>query len=243
MNHTPLRRPDPPGKESGETVAGEDGLVAVHDCWNRIGVEGNATCRELVRYIHCRNCPVYSAAALQLLDQPIPPDYRRERAEHYGQQKRITRPARLSVVLFRLAREWFALPTAAFQEVAEHRAMHSLPHRRRGLALGLVNVRGELLVCASAGRLLGLALDSLPEGQPKSFHRLLVAVWDGQRVVFPVDEVHGVERFHVEEMQESPATVAMSALTYTMGMFAWRDRTVGLLDPESFFSALNRDLA
>src|SRR5688572_24784638 len=126
----------------------DDFFAPVHDCWNRIGVEGNATCRELAKYIHCRNCPVYSAAGLQLLDRPLPADYRRERAEHYAQRKTISRPARLSVVVFRIAGEWFALPTTAFQEVVEHRAMHTLPHRRRGLALGLVNVRGELLVCA-----------------------------------------------------------------------------------------------
>src|SRR2546422_702365 len=112
----------------------------IYDCWNTIGVEGNGTCRELVKFIHCRNCPVYSAAGTQLLDRPMPADYRREQAEHYAQPKKFSQPARLSLVLFRLASEWLALPTSAFQEVAERRALHSLPHRRRGLALGLVNV-------------------------------------------------------------------------------------------------------
>lgn len=227
----------------------------IHDCWNRIGVEGNGTCRELAKYIHCRNCPVYSAAGLLLLDRPLPADYRRERAEHYAQQKTITRPARLSVVIFRLAGEWLALPTAAFQEVAENRAMHTLPHRRRGLALGLVNVRGELLVCASAARLLGLDTAVGSRGgeirtvagdlrfPASGFHRLLVVSWDGQRVVFPVDEVQGIQRFHKDELQEAPATIAKSSLTYTDGVFVWRDRTVGLLNAEAFFSALNRSLA
>src|SRR5262245_55358447 len=125
----------------------------IHDCWNSIGVEGNGTCRELVKFIHCRNCPVYSAAGRQLLDRPLPVEYQHEQAEHYAQQKKFFQPARLSVVLFRIAGEWLALPTQAFQEVAERRAMHTLPHRRRGLALGLVNIRGELLICASLARL------------------------------------------------------------------------------------------
>ena len=103
----------------------------IHDCWNLIGVGGNGTCRELARYIHCRNCPVYSAAGVQLLDRALPADYRRERAEHYAQSKKITKPARLSVVIFRLGLEWLALPTGAFAEVAERRALHTLPHRRR----------------------------------------------------------------------------------------------------------------
>src|SRR5882672_9962274 len=55
----------------------------IHDCWNLIGVEGNRTCRELLKFTHCRNCPVYSAAANQLLDRPLPADYRHESAKHY----------------------------------------------------------------------------------------------------------------------------------------------------------------
>src|SRR5258707_976653 len=150
-------------------------IAAIHDCWNLIGVEGNRTCRELLKFTHCRNCPVYSAAGMQLLDRPISAGYRREHAEHYAQQKRITQATRLSVVIFRLANEWLALPTTVVQEVSppckipqtdsrttdgisksERRPMHSLPHRRGGVAPGLVNVRGELLVCVSAARLLGV---------------------------------------------------------------------------------------
>lgn len=227
-------------------------------------MEGNGTCRELVKYIHCRNCPVYSAAGLQLLNRPLPPEYRRERAAHYAQTKETSQRTRLSVVLFRLAAEWLALPTLAFQEVAERRALHSLPHRRRSLALGLVNVRGELLICASAARLLGLEdqenLKSKNQHprfgnarEPVGFGpetldlrlagRLLVTIWQGQRLAFPVDEVHGIQRIPQDELREPPATLARSAHTYTRGVFAWRERTVGLLDADTFFTALNRSLA
>jgi chemotaxis-related protein WspD len=229
--------------EQATTLTVGDSLAPVYDCWNTIGVEGNATCRELVKYIHCRNCPVYSAAGLQLLDRPLPADYRSERAAHYAQQKRITQPARLSVVIFRLAHEWLALPTTVFVEVAERRAMHSLPHRRRGLAMGLVNVRGELLICASLARLLGM---EQAVGTAKSlthFERVLVANWDGQRIAFPVNEVQGIQRFHKEELADPPATVAKSTLTYTRGVFAWKERTVGLLDADALFGALNRSLS
>lgn len=227
----------------------------IHDCWSLIGVEGNGTCRELVKFIHCRNCPVYSAAGIQLLDRPLPPDYRRERAEHYAQVKKIAQPARFSVVIFRLASEWLALPTTAFQEVAERRAMHTLPHRRRGLALGLVNVRGELLVCASVARLLGLEQPAARDhtvaraARPVVFDRLLVTSWNQQRVAFPVDEVHGIQRFQKDELKEAPATIARSAQTYTHGVLNWHggasgtQRTVGLLDAEVFFTTLNRSLS
>ncbi|MST95314.1 MAG: purine-binding chemotaxis protein CheW [Pedosphaera sp.] len=245
-------------REPTTAQAADYGLLTadspIHDCWNIIGVEGNATCRELVKFIHCRNCPVYSAAGLQLLDRPLPADYRRERAAHYAQEKKITQPARLSVVIFRLAHEWLALPTNAFVEVAERRAMHSLPHRRRGLALGLVNVRGELLICASLARLLGMEEKTeTPKAESRnisvlpisafSFSRLLVASWDGQRLALPVDEVHGIQRFQKDELKDPPATVAKSTLTYTRGVFAWRDRTVGFLEADALFAALNRTLS
>jgi len=54
-----------------------------------LGVGGNASCRELLRYVHCRNCPVYSAAAVQLLDRPLSDDHRREWTNHYAQEKKL----------------------------------------------------------------------------------------------------------------------------------------------------------
>jgi chemotaxis-related protein WspD len=234
-----------------------EALAQVYDCWNTIGVAGNGSCQELLRFVHCRNCPVYSAAAIQLLDRPATADYRRECSEHYAGQKQLTTPAKTSVVIFRVISEWLALPTQAFQEVAERRAVHSLPHRRRDLVLGLVNVRGELLVCVSLGRLLGLGRvqgrgpgaepRSLPAAldprSSNSLHRLLVANWDGNRVAFPVEEVHGIHRVHWEQLREAPATITKSLHTYSRGVFAWRDHTVGFLDAEVLFSTLNRSLA
>ena len=248
---------------------------AIHDCWNQIGVMGNGTCRELVKNIHCRNCAVYMAAGLQLLDRALPAEYRRERAVHYAPPKQLSHPARVSAVIFRLGVEWLALPTIVFQEVAERRTLHTLPHRRGGLALGLVNVRGELVICATVARLLGVEenteilktvrpqsgygrddtraerttygsggrnISSLPESGI-SFSRLLVTSWKGQRVAFPVAEVFGIQRFSQAELKAPPATIARSVSTCMQGVFEWRDRTVGLLDAEVFFSTLNRNLA
>ncbi|SDV46390.1 chemotaxis protein CheW [Chitinasiproducens palmae] len=46
---------------------------AVDDCWNRIGVYGDASCERLAEAIHCRNCEVYASAAIRLLDR-VPVD-------------------------------------------------------------------------------------------------------------------------------------------------------------------------
>lgn len=252
-----IRPPSDGEAVNSELVNAEPGTPAtpIHDCWNLIGVEGNGTCRELLKFIHCRNCPVYAAAGIQLLDRPLPAEFRRERAAHYAQAKKVAQPERFSVVIFRLAHEWLALHTTVFQEVAEHRGMHSLPHRRRGVALGLVNVRGELLICASVARLLGLEAEvrgqksevrsqnSDLRSPSSGFPRLLVTNWNGLRLAFPVDEVQGIQRFPKAELKSPPATISKSTLGYTQGVFGWRDRTVGLLDTEPFFTTLNRSLA
>jgi chemotaxis-related protein WspD len=235
---TPLVLSDLPVARTGAAPP-----VAVHDCWNQIGVEGNHTCRELARHIHCHNCPIYSAAAAQFLDRPLTPECRREWTEHYAREKRVATPAKISAVIYRLGAEWLALPTLAFQEIAERRAMHSLPHRRRAIVLGIVNVRGELLICASLGRLLGLEAPGPKKRARAVFDRLLVADWNGQRFAFPVDEVHGVHRFHQDDLREPPATLARADVHCTRAVFPWRGFTVGLLDCDALFATLNRNLS
>src|SRR4051812_23902093 len=135
--------------------------AAINDCWNKIGVRGDSSCAKLKRYGHCRNCPTFASAALTLLDRDLPAGYAAE-WESYVSQKRdsVKRGERQSAILFRLAMEWFALPTNTVDEVGELRGMHSLPHRRGGMLLGLVNVQGEVIVCVSLARMLGLE-DSL----------------------------------------------------------------------------------
>ena len=217
--------------------------VEVFDCWNQIGVSGNQTCPELPRYIHCHNCPVHSAAAVRFLDRPLSAEDRRAWTRYYSPAKKIGAPAKTSALLFRLGAEWLALPTAAFQEIAERRVLHSLPHRRLGIVLGLVNVRGELLICASLTRLLGLEADPPTKRLRAVFDRLLVADWGGQRFAFPVDEVHGVHRFHQADLREPPASVSRCALTCAHGVFPWRNFAVGLLDADAVFAAFNRNLS
>ncbi len=216
--------------------------LEIRACWDDIGVQGDATCPELQQVIHCRNCPIYFKAGVQLLDRPLLPEYRRAWTKHFAQERKLASPARHSALLFRVNSEWLALPTAAFQEVAERRPVHSLPHRQQGIVLGLANVRGELLICISLGHLLGLVRGPLHETPRETYARLLVAQWDGQRFVFPVEEVRGVLRFETPELQEPPAILAKSRLSYTQSILQWQDRLVGLLDADLLFSSLNRRL-
>ena len=213
------------------------------DCWNRIGVSGDSSCGELSKYVHCRNCPVYSAAGTLLLNRELPATYRQDWAEHFSREKSRIIPGKLSAVIFRIGSEWLALPTRVFHEVAEYRTIHSLPHRQDGLVLGLINFRGELLVCVSLSRLLGVERESVGAKPCKVYDRLVIVEWQGNLLTFPVHEVRGIHRFNPEELQESPATVALASTTYSRGILNWGDKKVGFLDEQSLFSTLSRNLS
>src|SRR5690606_543536 len=146
--------------------------------------------------------------------------------------------------IFRVGAEWLALPTPIFEEVAELRSIHSLPHRSGGAVLGVANVRGELLVCVSLGKVLGLenAAASTRARQSPAPPRLLVIGNDGRRLAFPVEEVHGIHRVQAGELRDVPATVARAAATHSRSVFAWRQHTVGLLDAQGLLHTLNRSL-
>lgn len=224
----------------------ESGSIAereqVYACWNEIGVYGKGNCEELAKFIHCRNCPVYSHGAVQLLNRAPPAGYRKEWTEHFSQHKQLGAPGRISALLFRISHEWLALPTQAFQEVVERRPIHSLPHRRQGIVLGLANVRGELVICVSLGRCLGVEQTSAHPVGRTVYDRLLVINWNAQRLAFPVDEVHGIHRFEPHQLKAAPATVTMATGTYSRGVLSWNQHSVGYLDAELLFAHLNRNL-
>jgi chemotaxis-related protein WspD len=153
-------------------------------------------------------------------------------------------------MIFRLGAEWLALPASVFQEVAEPRPVHSLPHRRGRLLQGLVNVRGELLICVSLGKLLGIetaaAAPAVRDGQARIegaiYERLVVVATEGGRLVFPVSEAHGIERFVPERLQPVPATLGLASARYARGILPWRGHSVGCLDDGLLFHTLNRSL-
>jgi chemotaxis-related protein WspD len=229
----------PAANESPLVAAEEHPLAPGEDCWSRIGVMGNGSCAELDKHIHCRNCPVYASAGARLLDRPMPENYRRDWALHFSAPKRQVAPGSVSLLLFRLGGEWLALPTQVFQEVVELRKAHTIPHRRQGALLGIVNVRGELLVAVSLARVLGI---EAPKDLPKTA-RLLVSVWESQRVVFPVDEVYGVHRCDPEQLAEPPSTLAKSGSSYTRSVLHWQNNLVCCLDTELLFPALSQSIA
>jgi chemotaxis-related protein WspD len=231
----------------GDSAAAAPGAApaTLNTCWTTIGVRGDGSCPELQRHVHCRNCPVYSAGAMQLLDANAPADYLAQWTRHVGQSKEIQEQNTESIVIFRVGSEWLALPTPTVTEVTTPLPIHTLPHRSEGVILGLASVHGELLICVSLGHLLGLAA-SAEERAPAhrtSHQRLLVIRREQVRAVCPVDEVHGIHRFHPRDLKPVPSTVAKATSTFSRTLLSWRERSVGLLDDGLLFHALKRSMA
>ena len=217
---------------------------SVIDCWNHIGVRGDGSCPELIGHVHCHNCPVHSAAALTLLDGELPSSYSAEWTAYFAKPQADEARKTESIVIFRIGGEWLALRTSVVKEVAAVRRIHSLPQRRSGAVLGIVNVHGELLVCVSLNRVLGLGASADSDGdQPRAAQpRFLVIRRDEMRTVCPVDEVSGIFHANADSLTDPPLTVA-KASAYSTKVFSWREQSVGLLDDQLLFYTLKRSVA
>jgi chemotaxis-related protein WspD len=218
-----------------------EGRIAINACWNNIGVHGDASCPELTTFIHCRNCPVYAAAAVDLLDIDTPAFDIERRTHDVAQDVPQAERDLYSVVVFRVGSEWLALPTISFQEVAGTRVIHAIWHRRGGAVLGLTNIRGELLICISPRYVLHIepGPDVTGSGHGGGYKRFLVIERDGHRLVFPVDEVCGVERYHQGDLT-APPTAAPPHIT---AVFPRHGKSVGVLDDQLLFHTIDRSLA
>ena len=88
-------------------------LSGVDDCWNRIGIRGDKSCGQLAEHVHCRNCPVYAAAAKRILDRLPPAMQEDEEAAPPQHAANLS-----SLLVFRLHRERIGRPTGSLGEVA-----------------------------------------------------------------------------------------------------------------------------
>lgn len=237
---TESRQPEFPRSTPAPLASGP--LEGSH-CWNRSGVFGKADCAELNRFLHCRNCPVYSTASFHLLSQPLSREYREEAAVRLSKPKDSPPPSNASALLFSIRSESFGINTTDVQEISEPRSIHSLPHRRHGIVLGIVNIRGELLTCISLGHLLGIPGTPAHASLRLGGRRLVVVHTSGGRIAFPVDQIYGVHRFHTSQINLPPATVARATNPCTIGTLKWRDVTVALFNIEALVGAVSRRLS
>ena len=207
-------------------------------CWNRIGVRGDRSCPELLKFTHCNNCPVFAAAGRRFLDAPSPAGYLDEWTTRLAARDDTREGDESSVLVFRLGDEWLALPVAVLVEVTRPRAQHRIPHRG-GLLAGMANIRGELLLCVRLDLLLGTATDS---DSDSDLRRLVVIRREADCWVFAADEVDQVHRVLLPDLSSAAPTLARSQGKMTRGVFPHAGRSVGLLDDARLFQSLRERL-
>ena len=153
------------------------------ECWSKIGVAGDRSCPELEGFIHCRNCPVLAEAARSFFDREPPEGYLETWSEILQTPEEVTESDAVSMLIFRVGREWLSLATPLLGEVTEMKPLHTITHRRGGVLEGIVNIRGQLQLCVSLMRLLGIDAEpklAVPQETPSpllgdtSAKRLLV---------------------------------------------------------------------
>jgi chemotaxis-related protein WspD len=212
-----------------------ESLPMVGDCWNRIGVRGDRSCPELLKVVHCHNCPVFANAGRQFLDAPTPPGYLEEWTSRVAQISDEEATNRISILVFRIGEEWLGLPVSAIVEVTPPRPIHKVPHRG-GFLAGLVNIRGELQICIRLAQVLGLSTNE-PNPNAEST-RFLIVEYEGDRWASPVDAVDRVWRIPENAFTQPPPTVRRAQTKLTLSVFPAKNRWVGYLDLKRLFHAL-----
>lgn len=215
-----------------DNAAGAPAMALVN-CWNTIGVAGDQSCPKLAEHIHCRNCEVYAGAARRNLQRPVDALYRDTWAAHFRQLRAERTPDDSAALVFRIGREWLALPAAMIDSVAPQAAGHRLPHRSGGALLGVVNVGGKLLPLVSVGTLLGIDERDAPKASGRhTFARLLVIRSESQAFALPVADLHGIVRYPAATLAPPPATINKGMLRFLGGVLAQGEMHIGVLDAQ-----------
>jgi chemotaxis-related protein WspD len=187
----------------------------------------------------------HDTSSTTLFDRPLPEDYRREWTTQVAGERSTTVRQTQSALVFRIGAEWLSLPVVVFEGVVPRRPVHTLPHHRGGIVLGLVTLRGQLRLSVSLAKLLGIpeAAESrtiVGVGANRIVPRcVIIGEQADRRVVVPVDEVYGVVRYSTDMVRELPATLA-AGTRYTTNVLLWNERTVAQLDSALVLYAIER---
>lgn len=206
----------------------------IDDCWNRIGVRGDRSCERLTEYVHCRNCPVFEAAAAAQRDR-LSVEIEAEALDTATTALATGR----SYTIFRLADAWLALPTRALDAIIEPSPVHALPHARANALLGVTNVNGTLAPCFDLKRLFQIAPASQGDARGRSVAQVLILGGAHGRVAAPVDEVAEITRIPDDDIQAPGKDTAEPLQSVTLGVARCGARSVTLIDPDQLAARIN----
>ena len=217
----------------------------IRDCWNSIGVwrSGEQRCEKLDEFLHCYNCEVYSNAGRALLNRPSPVGYGDEWTEILAAEKATKKLNLHSAVVFRLGAEWLALPVNIINEITLLRNIYDIPHNKNRNIRGMVNIRGELIICMSLGNLLGV--EKPDEGlfdEHHSINRLIMIKENSGQVVFPVSEIDGIAHYDPLKIKNAPDTIRNSKLHFIDGITTVKNKNIGCINHDSLIAKIAANL-
>ena len=197
-----------------------------------------------------------ASASARLLQRFSPLDYREVQASALARPlPSLEVSGRVTVLVFRLRQEWFALAASLCRQVLSPLPAHTLPHRSNSTLIGTVNVAGQMRLKVSLSDLLGLDLlgsarnkfaDNVPhrDAYPRMVvvERMNAAKTDATKTetwVFEVDELEGIISLEADRL-EVPAVDAQISGNLTHRVFCWQAASVSWLDDERLFAALRQ---
>ena len=187
----------------------------------------------------------HSSASTRLLGRAIPANYRAAQTEQIAQSQQVAAASKVSALIFRLGHEWFALPSVLCHQVLEPLTAHTIPHRSNQTLLGVVNVRGQMLLKVSLLQVLGLSRDTSDATTVKHCPRMVVvekAMESGgsDTWVFDVDELYGIQPVLFSELEPPATGTGNSPATCTRYLFLWQGIRVNFLDDIRLFETLRQ---
>jgi chemotaxis-related protein WspD len=214
------------------------------ECWKRIGVFGDRSCERLAEEVHCRNCDVYCAGGRALLDRPMPEDYLQDLTRQLAEQAPIHDDAVLTLVLFRLAGAWLALPSKTCTRTLPILKVVRVPGKRHPVFQGMVNAQGEIHLCVSLAPLLEQEMAKpVVDVSARVFPRMLETVLMGKSWIFMADEVVGSIDCAPASLKEVPEETGAVNEQLITGRFGWYGLKVALLDPDVLARRFEESLA
>ena len=214
-------------------------------CWKIIGVFGYGTCERLDEYSHCKLCPVYSESGRSLFDREAPEDMIKEWTKEISEAKQKEKTNTVSIVIFRIRNEWFALSTLFFKEAVNYRPIHSVPERNNDVFKGIVNINGELLLCLNSANIFGVDTSNEENDdniKNPTYKRMIVLQENNDRYVLILDEILGVIRLSNDELVKGPSTLVNAPESLSKSIFEYQNKKIGYIDEEKLFASLNRSL-
>jgi chemotaxis-related protein WspD len=175
---------------------------------------------------------VFSAEGKRVLDRAAPVGYLKEWRKSLSVKNIEEKTRNKSVLVFRVSKEWFALPSGCLQEIAEKRSIHRIPRNKNTDIGGVVNIGGEVRICYSLASILGVK--DLPEEDRKfdnhSATRFIVTILNGECYVFNVEQVCGLSWYGDNAIHPVPATVEYAGDNMIAGIISHNKNKVSVLD-------------